>query len=252
MGSRRLRPMTAADLSLLPEPCARCTFWEASLTDLAAPVDHLDRRSIKAEWAEQVTRHWGYCGVLAYQDDAVIGHLSMAPAMYVPRLSAFATTPVSADAAVIMSAQVIEEFRGRGIGRQLVQSAASLVARRDIRALEAIGTYTDGPSCMLPTGWLEAVGFQVVRPHADHPTAADESADHRTLAARSRRRLEPADRPGRAARRLAGAGGVRADARGLAGWQRCVGSRARRAGARRCRGPGSGCRRSASRRGRTA
>ena len=169
MGSRRLRPMTAADLSLLPEPCARCTFWEASLTDLAAPVDHLDRRSVKAEWAEMVTRHWGYCGVLAYQDDAVIGHLSLAPAMYVPRLSAFATTPVSADAAVIMSAQVIEEFRGRGIGRQLMQSAAGLVARRDIRALEAIGTYTDGPSCMLPTGWLEAVGFQVVRPHAITP-----------------------------------------------------------------------------------
>ena len=38
MGSRRLRPMTAADLRSLPEPCARCTFWEASLTDLAAPV----------------------------------------------------------------------------------------------------------------------------------------------------------------------------------------------------------------------
>ncbi len=161
--------MTAADLSLLPEPCARCTFWEASLTDLAAPVDHLDRRSIKTEWAEAVTRHWGYCGVLAYQDDAVIGHLSLAPAMYVPRLGAFATTPVSADAAVIMSAQVVEEFRGRGIGRQLMQSAASLVARRDIRALEAIGTYTDGPSCMLPTGWLEAVGFQVVRPHPITP-----------------------------------------------------------------------------------
>ncbi|HEU4907933.1 MAG TPA: GNAT family N-acetyltransferase, partial [Propionibacteriaceae bacterium] len=46
---------------------------------------------------------------------------------------------------------------------------ASLVARRDIRALEAVGTYHDGPSCMLPVGWLEAVGFQVVRPHPITP-----------------------------------------------------------------------------------
>ena len=68
-----------------------------------------------------------------------------------------------------MSAHVAEEFRGKGIGRQLVQSAAALLVRRDIRAMEAVGTYTDGPSCMLPTAWLEAVGFAIVRPHPITP-----------------------------------------------------------------------------------
>jgi ribosomal protein S18 acetylase RimI-like enzyme len=69
----------------------------------------------------------------------------------------------------VMSAHVNAELRGKGLGKQLVQSAASLVVRRDIRALEAVGTYHDGPSCMLPVGWLEAVGFQVVRPHPITP-----------------------------------------------------------------------------------
>ena len=169
MGSRRLRPMTAADLPDLPGPCYRCTFWESSLIDMAAPVDHQDRRRVKADWAEAVTRHWGYCGVIAQHDDQVIGHLGMAPARYVPRLGAFATTPVSADAAVILSARVAGEWRDKGIGRQMVQTAAGLVVRRDIRALEAVGTYQDGPSCMLPTGWLEAVGFGIVRPHPITP-----------------------------------------------------------------------------------
>ena len=169
MGSRRLRPMTAADLQLLPESCARCNFWETSLIDLATSNDHVDRRQVKAEWAESVTRHWGYCGIIAFAEEEPIGHLALAPAMYVPRLGAFATTPVKADAAVVMSAHVNEELRGKGLGKQLVQSAASLVARRDIRALEAVGTYQDGPSCMLPVGFLEAVGFQVVRPHPITP-----------------------------------------------------------------------------------
>jgi GNAT superfamily N-acetyltransferase len=164
-----VRPMTAADLPLLPESCARCNFWETSLIGLATPSDHVDRSGVKAEWAEAVTRHWGYCGVIAFAGEEPIGHLSLAPAMYVPRLGAFATTPVGADAAVVMSAHVNAEVRGKGLGKQLVQSAASLVARRDIRALEAVGTYHDGPSCMLPVGWLEAVGFEVVRPHPITP-----------------------------------------------------------------------------------
>ncbi len=166
MSSRRLRPMTAADLPSLPEPCSSCTFWQVGLTDLAGSPDHLDRGTIKNEWAEAVTARWGYCGVLATHEGQTIGYLTLAPARYVRRLGAFATTPVSPDAAVVMSAHVAEEFRGRGIGRQLMQAAAGLVARRDIRALEAVGTYHEGPSCMLPVGWLEAVGFSVVR---DHP-----------------------------------------------------------------------------------
>jgi len=166
--ARRFRPMTAADLAAISEPCARCTFWEVGLADLATSSDR-HGADTKHEWAEAVTRHWGYCGVAAYNDHELIGHLTMAPAMHVPRLGAFATTPVSPDAAVLMSVRVVEEHRGHGVGRHLIQSAAGLVARRDIRALEAVGTYHDGPSCMLPTGWLQAVGFQVVRPHPVTP-----------------------------------------------------------------------------------
>ena len=166
--ARRFRPMTAADLAALPEPCSRCTFWETGLADLATSSDGRGAAT-KQEWAEAVTRHWGYCGVGAYNDAELIGHLTLAPAMFVPRLGAFATTPVSPDAAVLMSVVVAEEHRGHGVGRHLVQSAAALVARRDIRALEAVGTYRDGPSCMLPVGWLETVGFAVVRPHPVTP-----------------------------------------------------------------------------------
>ena len=61
--------MTAADLPDLPEPCGRCTFWESSLIDLAAPAEQRDRGRVKAEWAEAVTEHWGYCGVMAQHDD---------------------------------------------------------------------------------------------------------------------------------------------------------------------------------------
>lgn len=169
MGTRRLRPMTAADLELLPDPCGRCAFAETSVADLASPADHPDRLVRRAEWAHDVTDHWGCCGVLALHDEEVIGFLTMAPARLVRRLPAFSTTPMSADVAVLLSAQVTEAWRDRGIGRQLVTTAAGLVARRDIRALEAVGSRREGPSCMMPVGWLEAVGFGVVREHPVTP-----------------------------------------------------------------------------------
>lgn len=167
--ARRFRPMTAADVAALPDPCGSCTFWEASLADLASPPEDHRRAETKADWAQTVTQHWGYCGVAAYNDDELIGSLTMAPASHVPRLAAFATTPVSPDAAVLMSVRVAEEHRGHGVGRHLLQSAAGLLVRRDIRALEAVGTYRVGPSCLLPATWLEAVGFAVVRSHPVTP-----------------------------------------------------------------------------------
>jgi GNAT superfamily N-acetyltransferase len=169
MSSRRIKPLRASDLASLPEPCSRCTFWEASLSDLATSSDHRDGAQAKLEWAEAVTARWGYCGVMAVNDGDIIGFLTMAPASLVPRLGAFATTPVSQDAAVVLSVRVVEDFQHKGIGRQLVQSAAALAVRRDIRALEAVGTYREGPSCMLPATWLESVGFAVARPHPVTP-----------------------------------------------------------------------------------
>jgi GNAT superfamily N-acetyltransferase len=157
VGARRFRPLTEENLSALPEPCARCT------------LDNRDGQQAKLEWAGSVIRDWGYCGVLAVNDGEVIGSLTMAPASLVPQLGAFAITPVSPDAAVLMGVWVVSNLRGKGIGRSLVQSAAGLLVRRDIRALEAVGTYREGPPCTVPAGWLESVGFALIRPHPVTP-----------------------------------------------------------------------------------
>lgn len=165
MASRRFRPLKVADLDDLPETCVRCAFWETGLGELASPPDHRNGAGAKREWAEAVERRWGYCGVLALNDREPVGFATVSPPGLVPRLGAFASTPTSADAAVLLTVEVEEAYRGNGIGRQLVQSLAGLLTRRDIRALEAVGTNRPGPSCLVPTGFLEAVGFAVVRPH---------------------------------------------------------------------------------------
>lgn len=151
---RRIRPMTAADFASLPDPCGQCTFWESGLR--------------KQEWAERVTEQWGFCGVMAVRDGQTMGYLTLAPAGFVPRLGAYSSNSVSPDAAALVTMRVFDGYGGRGIGRQLVQSAAALMVRRKMPALEAIGSYR-ATGCVLPVSWLEFVGFAIVREHPVTP-----------------------------------------------------------------------------------
>ena len=117
-----------------------------------------------------MSRRWGYCGVIATEGDELLGYATMAPARMVPRLGALdAVHPINPDAAVLLSTRVEEPYRGRGLGRQLIQAAAGLMVRRDIRAIEAVGSYREGPSCVSPVDFLQRVGFSVIRQHPVTP-----------------------------------------------------------------------------------
>ena len=69
-----------------------------------------------------------------------------------------------------MTAHVLPETGGGGVGRMLVQAVAKDLARRGVRAIEAFGDAKwDGPACVLPAQFLLSVGFKTVRPHHRWP-----------------------------------------------------------------------------------
>jgi len=124
----------------------------------------------KESWISSVLLEWGSCGKIIYVDGIPSGHMMYAPPQYVPRSAAFPTSPVSADAVLLMTAHVLSEFSGGGLGRMLVQGLAKDLTRRGIKAIEAFGDLKwSGPSCVVPADYLLAVGFKTVRPHARYP-----------------------------------------------------------------------------------
>jgi hypothetical protein len=77
---------------------------------------------------------------------------------------------VSADAVLLMTARVMSEFSGGGLGRMLIQGMAKDLTRRGVRAIEAFGDKEwTAPACVLPVDYLLAVGFKTVRPHHRNP-----------------------------------------------------------------------------------
>lgn len=168
--SRRLASITLDNLDDLPRRCRRCVFWELDPVGQAQALEIGDPALEKEAWASSVLLEWGSCGQIVYVDGVPAGYLLYAPPSYVPRSRTFPTSPVSADAVLLMTAHVVTEFAGGGLGRMLVQGLAKDLTRRGIKAIEAFGDLKRSePACLVPADYLLAVGFKTVRPHLRYP-----------------------------------------------------------------------------------
>jgi GNAT superfamily N-acetyltransferase len=163
--ARRLAAITLDNLSDVADAPRRCLFWE-----LAPGMNRdEDPDQVKEAWVSSVLLEWGPCGTLVYVDGIPAGHVFYAPAAMVPRSTSFPTSPVGADAILLTSAQVRPEYTGQGLGRVLVQAVARDAVKRGIRAVEVFGAATRLDECLLPVGFLQAVGFKTVRRHPRVP-----------------------------------------------------------------------------------
>jgi GNAT superfamily N-acetyltransferase len=183
--SRRIVNITLDNLGDLPPKCRKCVFWELGpigrvRTVAPAAIDPAARDSAakdigdpeleKESWVSSVLLEWGSCGKVAYVDGVPAGYMMYAPPQYVPRSIAYPTSPVSGDAVLFMTAHLLSEFTGAGIGRMLVQAMAKDLTRRGVKAIEAFGDRRwESPACMLPVDYLLAVGFKTIRPHHHYP-----------------------------------------------------------------------------------
>ena len=170
---RQIFSLTLDRVQDLPEPCASCIFWELDPALAAASITQGDPGLDKEAWLSGAMLEWGSVGQIAYVDEVPAGYVTYAPPHLVPRAAAFPTSPVSADAVILMAARVVPDFAGQGLGRVLIQSAAKDVMRRGVRAVEAFGYRGDPDSpkgrCVIPVGFLTAVGFKTVREHRTYP-----------------------------------------------------------------------------------
>lgn len=168
--ARRIAQITLDNLGDLPVRCRGCVFWELGPIGADQARKAGTSELEKEAWVSGVLLEWGSCGRVAYIDDLPAGYVTYATPALVPRSSAFPTSPVSADAAMLTAAHVLPDFAGGGLGRVLVQHVAKDLIRRGVRAVEAFGDmHWDGPACILPVDFLLSVGFKTVRPHHRFP-----------------------------------------------------------------------------------
>ncbi|MFJ6085555.1 GNAT family N-acetyltransferase [Streptomyces sp. NPDC092369] len=167
---RRLVPLTLDNLPDLPKRCRSCVFWELDPVSGEAAVRGDTSALEKEGWISAVLLDWGSCGRVVYVDDVPAGFVLYAPPAYVPRATAFPTSPVSPDAVQLITGFIMPGYQGQGLGRVMVQTVAKDVLRRGFKAIEAFGDARwKEPGCVLPADHLLAVGFKTVRQHPTYP-----------------------------------------------------------------------------------
>jgi GNAT superfamily N-acetyltransferase len=168
---RRLAPLTRDSLDELPAPCRSCARWELDAVSRARTEAEGDGASAaaKADWLSATLLDWGSCGQVVRVDGVVAGYALYAPPAYLPGLASYATAPVAPDAVALAALRVEPEHAGHGLARMLVQGMAADLARRGVRAVEAIASADGATTCLVPAEFLLAVGFTTVRPHPRTP-----------------------------------------------------------------------------------
>lgn len=164
-------PLTLDNLDDLPKRCRRCVFWELSehLGKQAAEFGSVELE--KEAWLSEVLLEWGSCGRVVHVDGSPAGYVMYAPPSAVPRAAEMPSGPVSADAVLLTTMQVMPEYSGDGLGRMLAQAVVKDLTRRGVKAVEVFGNERPGTEagCLVPAAFLRAVGFKTVRPHPRWP-----------------------------------------------------------------------------------
>lgn len=167
--ARRLAALTRDSLAELAAPCRSCTRWELDAVHRARVEEDGDGLAAKEAWLSSTLLEWGSCGQVVRVDGVVAGYALYAPPAYLPGLAAYATSPVAHDAVALATLHVDPEHAGYGLGRMLVQGMTADLARRGVKAVEAVASTTGSDPCLVPADFLLAVGFTTVRAHPRHP-----------------------------------------------------------------------------------
>lgn len=167
--SRRPVRLTVDHLAQLSGHGAECLFWQLDPVRRAR-LSSSEAAEEKRDWVSAVLLDWGACGYVLLDDDRVVAHTLYAPPAFAPGSASLPTAPVTPDAIQLLTVRVEPAYRDGGLGRLLVRAAAKDLVERGFVALEAFGSSKPGSGgCVLPTGFLSALGFRTQRAHPVHP-----------------------------------------------------------------------------------
>ena len=167
--ARQIKDLTHTNIDDLPRPCRGCVFWEYAPADRALTLGPHDSDFEKEAWASEVSLVHGGCGKVAYIDGRPVGFALSGPQESFHGAEMFPLR-ISRDALFLAMLRILPEAVGCGVGKSLVHAVLKEAKARGKRAVECYGDRNwQHEACIVPAGFLEAIGFRVKRDHPRFP-----------------------------------------------------------------------------------
>lgn len=170
--SRKLRPLTLADLDRLPAGCGGCVFWESAPQHERRCGSACDPE-LKRAWYERVVDEWGECGRVAVEDDEYLGFVKYAPSRYFPQARTFNARPDNEDVPLIACLHISSNARHHGLGSVLLRSVLRDLTLRGEKRVESFASVRKpavlDESPVLGLEFLLRNGFTVAHPDPQYP-----------------------------------------------------------------------------------
>jgi ribosomal protein S18 acetylase RimI-like enzyme len=157
-----IKNITQENVKDIPEPCKTCLYWEnPNFQDKHSSQTEKE----KAAWFLKTLKEFGNCGKILYVDNKPVGYAQYSTPKKLPNIRSYGskTLETKEENAAFISCLYISDksFRGKGLGRRLLDEVITDLKQRGFKAVE---TFARKGSANNPSGPIELYfrkGFHV-------------------------------------------------------------------------------------------
>jgi len=154
-----------------PYSCKYCIYWEYPEECVDAATKRKEEVfAMKLAWVRRTLKDFGNCGKILYADGRGVGYAQYAPPGYLPSAAEYPAGPPGEDAVLISCLFVAQqEFRGSGLGSQLLISIIDELRTRGAEAIETFGRKGSPENPSGPAEFYLRNGFRIHRDDREFP-----------------------------------------------------------------------------------
>ncbi|MBS7634831.1 GNAT family N-acetyltransferase [Candidatus Bathyarchaeota archaeon] len=165
----KIRKIDEGTFLKVPNPCRRRLYWQ-TLGESDSSLLMESGEEEKMRWLKRVLREFGSCVKVACLDDAAIGFMQYAPAVYFPRVREYASGPPNEGAAFIACLYILDgNRRGKGFGTLMLKNLIEELKEKGFMAIETFAKISSENNPSGPLNFYLKNDFKIVNRKDDFP-----------------------------------------------------------------------------------
>jgi len=175
-----MNKIAAGNLKEIPSPCSHCLYWQGT----EQPKQGLTEKQMKRRktyWLNKVTREFGRCGYVVYNDADPVGLVQYAHPRFFPNITEYSSGPPD-DGAVFLACLYIvnKEARRKGLGTSIMKRLLADLRHERFKAVETFARRSSEDNPSGPLAFYLKQGFKIVRERDDFPLVRYELRERRS------------------------------------------------------------------------